>query len=197
MPRSISFARRRPKQKRSRFTRNAIFEATAQILEADGEASLTTNKIAERAGVSVGTIYQYFSDKNAILVEMARLEAARIEQLTRKIRADGIEMIDATRLAIRSYIQIFADRPKTRRAALRAILETEPTAETGTKTDRTAYALPAPSSANRIDAFVVTRAVVGVVRAAVLEEFRGLQEPEFEDALVHLVEAYRRAPFAG
>ena len=49
-----------------------ILEATAQILEAGGLPAFTTNAVAERAGVSIGTLYQYFADKNAILLALAR-----------------------------------------------------------------------------------------------------------------------------
>jgi AcrR family transcriptional regulator len=49
-------------------------------IESDGRRALTTNRIAERAGVSIGTLYRYFANKEAILIEMARaqLESDRI-----------------------------------------------------------------------------------------------------------------------
>ena len=49
-------------------------EAAAQILERRGPAGLTTNDVAERAGVSIGTLYQYFPGKTAILLAAARRE---------------------------------------------------------------------------------------------------------------------------
>jgi AcrR family transcriptional regulator len=69
--------RRRPKQARSRATWDAIVEAAAQILERRGTEGLNTNAVAERAGVSIGTLYQYFADKQALLVAAARRELAR------------------------------------------------------------------------------------------------------------------------
>lgn len=71
--------RRRPKQARSRATCDAILEAAAQILERDGATGFNTNAVAERAGVSIGTLYQYFPDKQAILLEAAAREAHRGE----------------------------------------------------------------------------------------------------------------------
>lgn len=65
------FQRRKPQQARSRATYDAVLEAAAQILQRDGVTGLNTNRVAERAGVSVGTLYQYFSDKEAILLAMA------------------------------------------------------------------------------------------------------------------------------
>jgi AcrR family transcriptional regulator len=59
--------RKLPVQARSTLTVEAIFDATIQVLLADGIEGLTTTKVASRAGVSVGTLYQYFSDKRELL----------------------------------------------------------------------------------------------------------------------------------
>ncbi len=58
--------RRKPKQGRSEATRAIIVEAAAQVLLQHDYASASTNRIATRAGVSVGSIYQYFDNKSAI-----------------------------------------------------------------------------------------------------------------------------------
>ena len=69
-----SLQRRTPRQARSRAAVEAIVEAAAQIVERSGPDALTTQAVAERAGVSIGTLYQYFADKQAILVAAARRE---------------------------------------------------------------------------------------------------------------------------
>jgi AcrR family transcriptional regulator len=69
-----TFQRRRPRQSRSRATWDAILEAAAQVLERDGPAGFTTASVAERAGVSIGALYQYFPDKQAILLAAAERE---------------------------------------------------------------------------------------------------------------------------
>jgi AcrR family transcriptional regulator len=56
-----------PRQARSAATIAAIFEATIQVLLTDGYAGLTTTRVAARAGVSVGTMYQYFPHRQALL----------------------------------------------------------------------------------------------------------------------------------
>ncbi|WP_439029975.1 TetR/AcrR family transcriptional regulator [Gordonia terrae] len=75
--------RKTPRQQRSSFTVETILEAAAQLLDTEG-AAMTTNGIAERAGVSVGSIYQYFGDKQAIFDELARrhLESADLTLMT-------------------------------------------------------------------------------------------------------------------
>lgn len=62
--------RKPPVQKRSRATVNDIISAGAQVFETHGYAAGTTNRIAKRAGVSIGTLYQYFPSKEAIAVAL-------------------------------------------------------------------------------------------------------------------------------
>lgn len=59
--------RKSPRQARSTATVTAIHEATIQVLLSDGLGRLTTTRVAQRAGVSVGTMYQYFPHKQALL----------------------------------------------------------------------------------------------------------------------------------
>ncbi len=68
--------RKLPKQARSETTVEAIVEAAAQIFERHGYAAGTTNRIAERAGVSIGSLYQYFPNKDAILVALVHRHIA-------------------------------------------------------------------------------------------------------------------------
>jgi AcrR family transcriptional regulator len=68
--------RKLPKQARSEATVEAILEAAAQVFERHGYAAGTTNRIAERAGVSIGSLYQYFPNKDAILVALVHRHLA-------------------------------------------------------------------------------------------------------------------------
>lgn len=179
--------RRRPKQARAQATREAIFQATAQILESEGEARLTTNRIAEVAGVSIGSLYQYFADKQAILVAMAEAENEKVRARLKAGLAEGA--ITPARLMIRTQIAIWKDKPATRRAALRAILAARTPRELAAEGRATTSLLPRTGPAG-LEAFVVTRAVLGAIRAAVLEEAPFLHEPAFEDALVRLAERF-------
>ena len=64
----------RPSQDRSKATFAAILDAATEIVVARGIQGLNTNLVAERAGVNIGTVYHYFPDKTAILVELFRLD---------------------------------------------------------------------------------------------------------------------------
>jgi AcrR family transcriptional regulator len=64
--------RKRPRQARSRLTVEAILDAAARVFERHGYAAGTTNRIAERAGISIGSLYQYYPNKDAVLVALVQ-----------------------------------------------------------------------------------------------------------------------------
>jgi AcrR family transcriptional regulator len=70
--------RRAPRQARSQATVDAIFDATVQVLLADGLQKLTTIRVAERAGASIGTLYQYYPNKQSLLFAVLERHLVRI-----------------------------------------------------------------------------------------------------------------------
>lgn len=78
MPRSTAMhPRKSPRQARSQLTVASILEAAAQLLETQGMAGFNTNAVAGRAGVSIGSLYQYFPSKDALTLALLRREAER------------------------------------------------------------------------------------------------------------------------
>jgi len=71
--------RKQPVQHRSRVTVDAILVAAAQVFEAHGYAGGTTNRIAAKAGVSIGSLYQYFPSKEAIAVALLERHIAETD----------------------------------------------------------------------------------------------------------------------
>jgi AcrR family transcriptional regulator len=69
--------RRKPSQRRSRVTVDAILDAAARVFEERGYGAGTTNRVAERAGVSIGSLYEYFPNKDALLVAVIERELER------------------------------------------------------------------------------------------------------------------------
>jgi len=87
-PRSKKNApRRQPKQERARSTVQFVLDATTKLLKRDGIDAVTTNRIADVAGVSVGSIYQYFPDKRAIFGALHQRHAEEIRRLIETIVA--------------------------------------------------------------------------------------------------------------
>lgn len=77
----MSRPRKQPRQQRSRATWEAILDAAAQLFGQLGYAATTTNKVAERAGVSIGSLYQYFPDKDALLMALAERHLAEATEV--------------------------------------------------------------------------------------------------------------------
>ena len=180
-------ARRSPRQGRSKATVDAILEAATRILEA-GE-TFTTNHVAARAGVSVGTLYQYFPDKAAILHALATRERVAMAEATGVAMKAGV---DPARAAIRAQLAAFDGRHTARRAVLEAILREPAVPGMADKVD--AGVAPFVRDGERpVHAFVLSRAIMGVVRAAVLEGSPLLGTPDLEEALVRLVRGYAEA----
>jgi AcrR family transcriptional regulator len=88
-PRAPLKPRKKPVQARSKATVDAILAAAAQVLKRKGYAATTTDRIAERAGVSVGSLYQYFPNKDAILVALAERHIDAGFDLVRKLLAEA------------------------------------------------------------------------------------------------------------
>ena len=114
--------RRRPLQRRSRATVEAIKEAAALILESGDESWLTTNHIAERAGVGIGSLYEYYADKDDILQSCGEAEAELLcIELCAKVRADATS--DEPRLTLLAILEApfapFRARPLLAAAMLR------------------------------------------------------------------------------
>ncbi|ABS62121.1 transcriptional regulator, TetR family [Parvibaculum lavamentivorans DS-1] len=68
-----------PKQARSHVSFNAIVDAAARLLRENGYEALTTNRIAEQAGVGIATLYEFFPNKEAIVAELTRRLMAKVE----------------------------------------------------------------------------------------------------------------------
>lgn len=183
--------RRIPRQARAGSTVDAILDATLQLLESDGPERLTTNHIAARAGVSIGTVYQYFRDKKAILAALAERKAASVRDGIAEliIREPGARTI---RPIIQALARSFQFSPGTRAA----LLDASAGGSTALRQHHEAF-LAAIEGKARLGveltperAFVLTHAPISLLRAAALEPELGLDEQALEDELVRLMEAY-------
>jgi hypothetical protein len=110
---------------------------------------------------------------------------AECKAWARNARAAMAAGLDENRAWVRTMIQAFPGRPRTRRAAVKAQLDAEP--------PQGAWPQTTAAGPDAIEAFVASRAMVGVVRAAVFEDAPFLHAPEFEDAVVRLMQSFRPA----
>lgn len=87
--------RKSPRQTRSQTTVNTILDATARVLVERGYAATNTNAVAERAGVSVGSLYQYFPNKDALILALRTRHSAQMESVIQRsfegVTADNLD----------------------------------------------------------------------------------------------------------
>lgn len=81
--------RKQPQQTRSAELVAAILQAGAQVLAKEGAARFTTARVAEKAGVSIGSLYQYFPNKAAILYRLQTQEWQQTSDLLRRLLEDA------------------------------------------------------------------------------------------------------------
>jgi AcrR family transcriptional regulator len=190
--------RKMPSQARARRTVELILEASAQILAAHGEEGLTANHIAERAGFSIGTLYQYFPNRESILDTLIDREREasdrRIRAALAQIKGGGIA--DTVREIVRILINSFTRHGRMRKSFALSIMRLAIARGNQTRLDLISGAIieawrntdfGAERALTKSEAFVLTRAVLGTLRAAALEESALLKTAAFEDAVVRLI----------
>lgn len=193
--------RRKPQQARAEATVELIFEASARILQTEGRDGLTTNKVAQRAGVSIGTLYAYFPDKEAILLAMARRETQLVRRSVEKALSDRSARTteEFVRLAVKALIKGYGHRNRARRILMETLIASGGSDEIAAPVQaisdlisaRRGQLFPQGSAEiSKIGLFVLTRAVDSVVRAATYEDAPFIGSKDFEDELTLLVLAY-------
>ncbi|SCX47589.1 TetR family transcriptional regulator [Variovorax sp. EL159] len=113
---SIS-SRRKPKQARSADLLQAILQAAIQVLAKEGAHRFTTTRVAERAGVSVGSVYQYFPNKAAILFRLQSDEWRQTTELMRGILGDAQRpALERLRMLTHAFIRSECEEAEVRTA---------------------------------------------------------------------------------
>lgn len=113
----IVAARKAPRQIRSSRVVEAILQAAIHILERDGAAHFTTIKVAKRAGISIGSLYQYFPNKESILFRLQTDEWARTERMLDDILTDNQRpAAERLRRTIRAFFRSELDEAPLRQA---------------------------------------------------------------------------------
>jgi AcrR family transcriptional regulator len=102
-----SFIRRQPTQRRARLTVDAVLDSVMRLLKRGGARAITTNRIAEVAGVSIGSVYQYFPDKRAIF---SALHERHVESIDRVVQSALIKHASSSLdQLIRAMIEALVD----------------------------------------------------------------------------------------
>ena len=116
--------RKQPRQVRAELTRQRILTAAAHIFAEYGYAAGTTNRIAEQARISIGSLYQYYPNKDAILAELLtrHLDSDRATATLREHKDQPEPLEDIVRVFVRAVIENHLDDPQL----LRIMVEQAP-----------------------------------------------------------------------
>lgn len=196
--------RRTPRQERALGKIELMFEATIRILENEGLDALTTNRIAAVAGISIGTLYQYFPDKDALISQLVQREIAKTFELLQSEPAAAVVVATAVpgadryssrvRHAVRVMLSAFDGRLRARRLLLLALARGGQSQKLDEQLQVLGlHMLTGESSGlglSRIQAFVLARAISGALRSALVQDEAMLKSPEFEDSLCRLIQGY-------
>jgi AcrR family transcriptional regulator len=188
-------ARRAPKQDRALHKIALIFEATMRLLESQEISELTTNAIAAKAGISIGTLYQYFDDKDAILDALSGRE---LKGLGSKVTGSMDPAVPRTseerlRLMVSAVFETYGGRRRVHKVLLEYALTQRRTrlnplfSALSQELSREGRTGPRLTPA---EAFVLTNALAGVLRAVVTSTYPSAQRPALEEALNRLVRGF-------
>lgn len=124
--RPLTNPRKNASQDRSRATVDALVEATARILVKEGFDAASTNRIAEKAGVSVGSLYQYFPGKEALVVAVIERHSQEIRDVVRGALAEvtSLPMEQAVRKLVAAAVEAHRVDPKLHRVLAEQIPRT-------------------------------------------------------------------------
>jgi AcrR family transcriptional regulator len=188
--------RRRPKQDRAHHKIALIFEATTRLLDSVEISGLTTNAIAAKAGISIGTLYQYFDDKDAILDALTSRE---LKELSSKV----VEAMDQTKsrspegrlkLLVGAVFETYGGRRRVHRLLLEYALSQSRATRLNSLFGALSQELSREGRAGprltNAEAFVLTHAIAGVLRAVVASEYPMAQRQSLEEALIRMVTAF-------
>ena len=193
-------SRRRPKQARSTDLVSAVLEAAVQVLVKEGGKRFTTARVAERAGVSVGSLYQYFPNKASILFRLQSDEWRQTSALMRSILEDATRPpLERLRHLVHAFIRSECDEAAVRSALEEAAplyqdaaeaKEAQASAERSIEIFMRA-ALPAASDATRTKAGELIKTTLSAAGKAFSEEPRSHAEIEaYAEAMADMFCAY-------
>lgn len=175
--------RKKPKQKRSEVLVESVLEAATRILESVGLSASSTNKIAEKAGVSIGSLYQYFPGKDAIFAKLVERQQERNAQRFQKIilENEGKNVKEITRILISDVVDLFFEKKRMFEALFAEVPRLKNTRDVLNRRNKTHHVfveffrkhqseMRQPDKLEEV-VYVFSHAIVGVLQVAALEGF--------------------------
>jgi AcrR family transcriptional regulator len=116
-----------PRQERSMATVQALLDATVELLKNEGYQAANTNRIAQRAGVSIASLYQYFPSKEALVAALIDRHIAHMVELVGKllVQAAGLPIREGIPIVIRGIFEAYRDDEALHRELLQNVPQLE------------------------------------------------------------------------
>ena len=200
-PKPRAKPRKLPRQTRSRELVEAILTAAARVFVREGWARATTNRIADAAGISVGSLYQYFPGKDAIAVELLRRHRARILDAVGHTLAGVDESTLEGRVSklIRALLEAQELDPGLHRVLIENVLRTSARAEmigfedlvekvVVEKLRAAAAEVRAPEL--ELAAFLLVRTTMAITHAAVVDRPEYAKDPRLVREMTRMIVGY-------
>jgi AcrR family transcriptional regulator len=194
--------RRKPRQQRSQQTVEAILGAVVRILKRESAQAVTTNNIAEVAGVSIGSVYQYFPDKRAIFTSLHQRHIEEIDRLIEStlVANAGSSLESLIRALIEAMVDAHTGDPELYQALFREVPHmAEQTRDFPVRLHgafRLALASRAKELTPRLDfdkaAFVVAHLVDSLSHGAMFRRPQSVSLPAAKEEAVRAILAYLR-----
>jgi AcrR family transcriptional regulator len=196
--------RRKPMQERAQEKIELIFEAAIRILNKQGLAALTTNEIASVSGVSIGTIYQYFSSKEDILTQLVQRERTAVMRRVLDVALEFPYSEATVPVLVREMLGTFGGRSRVYKELMDVAIAQGQFTDADPSYNGLSLILAAEAMANSkkpkqmqapnaADNFVLTHAFLGAFRAYVRSKDKKLNRADVEAALVKLVRSFTAA----
>lgn len=189
--------RKKPQQARSRATVDAILIAAAYILERDGWSHFTTNRVADKAGVNIASLYQYFPNKEALI---EALRQAHIDETRRAFVAASFDSKDAMTSVVRAVIAAHRVSPALHRRFVEELPRDMPGPSAECLNDPTiqevARRMVAHMPDPELSLFMMHTALHAVIHEAACYRLDMLKHPRFEDEVVRLAKTILEPPGA-
>src|SRR5580692_5852663 len=195
--------RREPKQQRSRQTVDCVLEAVQLVVKRHGTQGITTNRIAEVAGVSIGSLYQYFPDRPAIFEALHQRHIEEIDRLfaTKFMEHAGSPLDELIRAMVDAMIEAHTNDSELYELMLTEVPHRKGGSEDFSVRLHGAFLLAISSAAPELRkrgeldkvVFVVTHMVEALCHGAVLRRPRGLSLAHAKAEITKAVLAYLRA----
>jgi len=203
MTKPLQKPRKLPKQERSQATVSAILIATTRILTEEGYDKFNTNRVAELAGVSVGSLYQYFPNKEALLYALGEHHANEMAQLAQHHLEDlgDRSILEVLQQIIKAVLAAYAVNPKL----YRILHQQVPRSEEMQKLDdaRIEQMLHAFLALHRdqlrpknldITVFIISRTIKALLYDAIADRPNLLRNGELEQEIMRMFSSYLISP---